>query len=149
MMSAGAWLWENLGDVPVLLVPCLHRRDVPPAESLPPAIADHYEAELAYMDRIRGASVYPAVQNVILACRALGLGTVITTNHLRCEDDVKAVLGLPPDVETFALMRIGYPLDRFAPVSRRPLHEVAHADRRAVPWSGTAGAGMGVAGGNS
>ena len=37
------------------------------------------------LDRIRGASIYPAVQNIILACRALGLGTVITTNHLRIE----------------------------------------------------------------
>ena len=64
------------------------------------------------MERIRGASIYPAVQNVILACRAVGLGTVITTNHLRFEDEVKAVLGLPEDVDTYALMPIGWPIDR-------------------------------------
>jgi nitroreductase len=139
MMSAGAWLWQHLGDVPVLLVPCLQRRDVPPAESLPPGIAAHYEEELAYLNRIRGASIYPAVQNIILACRGLGLGTVITTNHLHCEHEVKATLGLPPDVETFALMPIGYPLDRFGPLSRRPVQEVAHADRWSVPWPGSSG----------
>jgi nitroreductase len=136
MMADGAWLWEHLGEVPVLLVPCLQRRDMPPAEALPPAVAARHGEELRYLDRIRGASIYPAVQNIILACRALGLGTVITTNHLRCEDEVKAVLGLPEEVETFALMPIGYPLDRFGPLSRRPLHEVAHADRWSRPWPG-------------
>jgi nitroreductase len=137
MMTAGAWLWEHLGAVPVLLVPCLRRRDMPPAEALPPEIAARYGAELAYLDRIRGASIYPAVQNIILACRALGLGTVITTNHLRCEDEAKAVLGLPADVDTFALMPIGYPLDKFGPLTRRPLDEVAHADHWSVPCPDT------------
>jgi nitroreductase len=69
------------------------------------------------------------VQNIILACRALGLGTVITTNHIRCEAEVKEVLGIPEDIATFALMPIGWPLDRFSPLTRRPLAEVAHADR--------------------
>jgi nitroreductase len=136
MMAAGAWLWEHLGEVPVLLVPCLQRRDMPPAEALPPAVAARYGEELRYLDRIRGASIYPAVQNIILACRALGLGTVITTNHLRCEEEVKAVLGLPGEVETFALMPVGYPLDKFGPLTRRPLHEVAHADHWSRPWPG-------------
>jgi nitroreductase len=139
MMTAGAWLWEHLGEVPVLLVPCLRRRDMPAAEALPPEIAARYGEELSYLDRIRGASIYPAVQNIILACRALGLGTVITTNHLRCEDEVKAALGLPDDAETFALMPIGFPLDRFGPLTRRPLHEVVHADRWSVPWPTRAG----------
>jgi nitroreductase len=136
MMAAGAWLWEHLGEVPVLLVPCLQRRDMPPAEALPPAVAARYGEELCYLDRIRGASIYPAVQNIMLACRALGLGTVITTNHLRCEEEVKAVLGLPGEMETFALMPIGYPLDKFGPLTRRPLHEVAHADHWSRPWPG-------------
>jgi nitroreductase len=136
MMAAGAWLWEHLAEAPVLLVPCLRRRDMPPAEALPPEVAARYGEELAYLDRIRGASIYPAVQNIVLACRGLGLGTVITTNHIRCEDEVRAVLGLPAEVETFALMPIGWPLDRFGPLSRRPLREVAHADRWSAPWPG-------------
>jgi nitroreductase len=127
-------LWEHMAEVPVLLVPCLQRRDMPDAGALPPAIAARHAEELAYLDRIRGASIYPAVQNIILACRALGLGTVITTNHLRCEAEFNAVLGLPADVESFALMPVGYPLDRPGPLSRRPVAEVTHADRWGAPW---------------
>ncbi len=134
MMSSGAYLWEHVGDAPVLLIPCLVQRDVPPIEALAPAMQGTYQDEIAYLDRIRGASIYPAVQNIILACRALGLGTVITTNHLRCEDKVKSLLGLPANAETFALMPIGYPLGKFGPLARRPLHEVAYADRWATPW---------------
>ena len=68
------------------------------------------------------------MQNIILACRALGLATLITTNHIRCEDEVQAVLGLPPDVSTYALMPIGYPYGKFGPLARRPLEEVTYAD---------------------
>jgi len=88
------------------------------------------------MERIRGASIYPAIQNIILACRALGLATIITTNHIRSEDEVKAVLGVPEDVQTFALMPIGYPRGKFGPVVRRPVAEVAYADRWARAWPG-------------
>ena len=95
-----------------------------------------HQDERAYVDRIRGASIYPAVQNVILACRALGLGTTITTNHIRCEDEVRALLGLPEDVETFAMMPIGWPVNAFGPLSRKPLSDVAHADRWGVAWPG-------------
>jgi nitroreductase len=136
LMAAGAHLWEHMGDAPVLLVPCSHRPALPPREALPSAIAARWGDELAYVDRIRGASIYPAVQNIILACRALGLGTVITTNHIRCEGEVKALLGIPEDVSTWALMPIGWPIDKFGPLHRRPLAEVAHADRWGTPWPG-------------
>jgi nitroreductase len=91
---------------------------------------------LAYQERIRGASIYPAVQNILLACRALGLGTVITTNHILYEDDVRAILSLPQDVFTFAMMPVGFPLDRYGPLSRRPVSEVAFADRWGERWPG-------------
>jgi nitroreductase len=136
MLGAGGHLWEHIGEAPVLLIPCQHKPVVPPREALPPDIADRYDDELAYADRIRGASIYPAVQNIILACRALGLGTTITTNHIRCEDEVKALLGIPPEVATFVLMPIGWPLDPFGPLTRRPLAEVAHADHWGDAWSG-------------
>ena len=84
-----------------------------------------------------GASIYPAVQNIILACRALGLGTVLTTNHTIAEDEIKAVLDLPQNVRTFALMPIGYPAGRFGPVKRRPIGEVAVLDHYATPFTGT------------
>ena len=85
-------------------------------------------------ERIRGASIYPAVQNVILACRAWGLATLITTNHIRCEDEVKALIGIPDDVSTYALMPIGYPRGKFGPPSRRPIAEVTYADRWGTAW---------------
>jgi nitroreductase len=136
MMTMGAHLWEHMGEAPVLLIPCAHRPIVPGPEALPPDIAARWGEEVAYADRIRGASIYPAVQNIILACRGLGLGTVITTNHIRCEGEVKALLGIPDDVSTFALMPVGWPIDKFGPLTRRPLAEVAHADRWGSRWSG-------------
>jgi nitroreductase len=134
LMTSGAHLWEHMGEAPVLLVPCSRRPVLPSREALPPDIAAGYEAELAYADRIRGASIYPAVQNIILACRGLGLGTVITTNHIRCEDEVKALLGIPDVVSTYALMPVGWPIDKFGPLTRRPLAEVAHADHWGKIW---------------
>ena len=69
-------------------------------ETLPADVRSLYEQERRYVERIRGASIYPAMENIILACRALGLGTTITTNHIRCEDEVKEVLGIPDNVQT-------------------------------------------------
>jgi nitroreductase len=134
MMEAGAHLWDHIGDAPVLLVPCLRKRDMPPRAALPEAVAARYEAHLAYQERIRGSSIYPAIQNLILACRALGLGTVITTNHILYEDEARAILGLPDDVFSFALMPIGYPEGKYGPLSRRPVAEVAFADRWGQAW---------------
>jgi nitroreductase len=125
-----------MGEAPVLLLPCSRRPSLPPREALPPDISERWTEEVAYAERIRGASIYPAVQNIMLACRALGLGTVITTNHIRCEGEVKALLGIPEDVSTWALMPIGWPIDKFGPLTRRPLAEVAHNDRWGKPWQG-------------
>lgn len=136
MMTTGAYLWEHMGEAPVILIPCLRRPVVPPVDSLPPEMRARHDAELAYASRIRGASIYPAVQNIILACRALGLGTTITTNHIRCEDEVRALLRLPDDVDTFAMMPIGWPVDHFGPLTRRPLSEVVHADDWGKAWPG-------------
>jgi nitroreductase len=132
LMISGAHLWAHMGEAPVILIPCLKRPVVPPAEQLPPDIRARYNQELAYVERIRGASIYPAVQNILLACRALGLGTTITTNHIRCEDELRGLLRLPDDVDSFAMMPIGWPTDRFGPLTRRPLGEVVHWER----WGG-------------
>ena len=132
MMQGGGWLWDHLAETPVILVVCAKQRAQPARETLPPEI--DYDAELAYADRIRGASIYPAVQNILLACRALGLGTVLTTNHLRCEAELKALLGIPDAVNTFALMPIGWPLQNFGPLTRKPVHEVAFADHWGEAW---------------
>ena len=136
LMASGKYLWDHMGEAPVLVIPCSRRVAVPVREALPPDIAARWQDEVAYAERIRGASIYPAVQNIILACRALGLGTIITTNHIRCEDEVKALLGIPEDVSTWALMPIGWPIDKFGPLTRRPVAEVVHADRWGAAWRG-------------
>ena len=130
--QGGGWLWDHIAEAPVILVVCLRRRAMPARDKLPPEI--DYEDERAYLDRIQGASIYPAVQNILLACRALGLGTVLTTNHLRCEGDLKEALGIPDDVTTYALMPIGWPLQNFGPLTRKPVREVAFADRWGEAW---------------
>jgi nitroreductase len=134
LMTTGAHLWDHMGEAPVIVIPCLKRPVVPPAQSLPPDIRAYYQDELAYVARIRGASIYPAIQNILLACRALGLGTTITTNHIRCESEVRALLSLPDDVDSFAMMPIGWPVDGFGPLTRRPLSEVVHADGWENSW---------------
>ena len=133
-MTRSSWLWDHIAEAPVLVVVCPSTpRAMPAAERLPPEVSHADEA--AYLDRIRGASVYPAVQNLILACRALGLGTVLTTNHMRCEDELKALLGIPAEVATFALMPIGRPLQNFGPLTRKPVRDVAFADKWGEAWA--------------
>ena len=51
-------------------------------------------------------------------------------------EEVKAIVNLPPEVSTFALMPIGYPRDKFGPVRRKPLSAVAIRDRWGNPWQG-------------
>ena len=72
---------------------------------------------------ILGASVYPAVQNLMLAARALGLGTTLTTLHRLHEEDVKALLGIPDDIETMALIPMGWPKGKFGTPARMPRRE--------------------------
>ncbi|HZY60064.1 MAG TPA: nitroreductase family protein, partial [Candidatus Binataceae bacterium] len=83
-----------------------------------------------------GASIYPAVQNMILACRGLGLGTVLTFLHTLKEDEIKQVLGLPREISTYAMLPVGYPVGKFGPVRRKPVNEVACLDRYGTPWPG-------------
>lgn len=61
---------------------------------------------------------------------------MLTTNHLLCEDEIKSALGIPSEVDTFALMPIGYPRDKFGPVRRKALSEIAMRDRWGNPWAG-------------
>lgn len=131
MMQGGMHLYEHMRDAPVLLIPCLR---ITPFE-----LPDQIPAEVQTAMReaapwTAGASIYPAVQNIILACRALGLGTVLTTNHTVAEKEIKQVINLPADYRTFALMPMGYPERNFGPVKRRPVSEVAMLDRYGTPF---------------
>jgi nitroreductase len=75
-------------------------------------------------------AIYPAVQNLLLAARALGLGTVLTTLHTQYEREMKALLHIPETVETAALIPVGHPAEgvHFGHVRRRPLSEVVFHD---------------------
>jgi nitroreductase len=75
-----------------------------------------------------GASIYPAVQNILLAARALGVGNCITTIHKFRDAGVKELLGIPADIDTAALIPLGFPLGEFGRPPRRPLRDVAFAD---------------------
>lgn len=133
-LANSGYLWDHMADAPVILVPCLAKREPPERASLPEVVQARFADHLANTQRIAGSSIYPAIQNIILACRALGLGTLITTNHILYEDEVKAVLGIPADVATFALMPIGYPTRKYGPLTRKPVSEVAYADGWGNPW---------------
>ena len=77
---------------------------------------------------------YPAVQNTLLAARALGLGATLTTLYLQFEKEVEAALGLPSDVHSYALIPIGYPMGHFGLVRRVPLADVTCSDRWGQPY---------------
>ena len=82
------------------------------------------------------ASVIPAVQNLLLAARALGVGGTITTLHAVVEERVHDLFGIPPTAQLVYCVPLGYPRGRFGPTTRRPLAEVAAFDRwdGTVPW---------------
>ncbi len=110
------YLAERMGEAPVLILACIESGGRGPSFTT-------------------GASIYPAVQNLMLAARALGLGTVITTIHRGREGEIKELLSIPDDVTTAALIPMGYPAEGagFGPVRRRPVTEVTHLDRWGQP----------------
>lgn len=78
------------------------------------------------------SALYPAAQNILLAARALGLGSVFTTLHGTAEPTVREVLGLPDGIRIAATIPIGWPEGRFGPVNRRPVEDFVHRNR----WEG-------------
>lgn len=77
--------------------------------------------------RMTGSSVYGAVQNLMLAARAYGIGATLTSLYAGHEDDVKSLLGLPDGAKTMGLIPLGYPAQgRWAQPKRRPVDEVTH-----------------------
>ena len=79
-----------------------------------------------------GASIYPSVQNLMLAARALGLGTVLTTLHRRRKAQIHAILGIPDHIESAAIIPLGWPDRAYGPNRRLPLERFVMRDR----WNG-------------
>ena len=108
MLAAAEHLANHIHEAPVWIVPCL---------------------EGGTPTRTSGSSIYPAVQNMLLAARALGLGATLTTLYLNFEKEVETALGLPAGVHSYALLPIGYPMGRFGPVRRMRSPMPAYEDR--------------------
>jgi nitroreductase len=102
MLTSADHLGAHMGEAPVIIIPASKGGDP--------------------------ASVFPGVQNLFLAARALGLGTTLTTVHQLEEDAVRAVLGIPEDVRTWAMIPVGYPTGRWGEGTRRPVEETTYWD---------------------
>jgi nitroreductase len=122
-LRAALYLSEHLHETPVLLVVC-GKRDWPAA--IPPH-ARVGKAPPSY------GSLYPCIQNILLACRALGLGANLTTMHMLFEAELANYLGVPDDHGIVAIVPIGYPRGKFGPLTRRPVEEVTYYDRWGNP----------------
>lgn len=102
-----------------------------PWSTVPVLIAACVEAPSGRTSMMSGASVYPAVQNLMLAARALGLGTVLTTLWRRENETVRGILGVPEGWEIAAITPLGYPATPLGKNRRPPARDFIHWDR----WS--------------
>ena len=110
------YLTDHYHEAPVWIVACLEDGSNP--------------------TRSAGSSIYPAVQNMLLAARALGLGSTLTTRHITYEKEVDTAMGIPPGFHSYAILPIGYPMGRFGPVGRGPLADVVYLDEWGRPYPG-------------
>ncbi len=117
-LNAAIHLGEHFGEAPLILVFCFNPGNM--------AITD------AGLDRptvVGGGSVYPAVQNAMLACRVEGIGCTLTTLLCLCEEEVKTLLDVPANWYTCAFLPIGFPvLGGYGPIHRRPVAKLAYVD---------------------
>jgi nitroreductase len=79
-------------------------------------------------------TIYPAVQNLLLACRGLGLGSVLTGFHRAHHDKLVELLKIPEGQVAHAVLPIGWPRDRIGPVERRPVWKVTSVDEWGREW---------------
>ncbi|MER8084627.1 nitroreductase family protein [Streptomyces sp. NPDC058316] len=137
MVAAIEYQRDHFADTPALIVPCYRFPEPRPdeegllasAQALGPAGTAHMaNTGTRFQALAEGSCVYPGVQNILLAARALGLAANITIWHLMLEQEWKAALGIPEDMHTFAAVPVGWPQGNFGPVSRRPVADVIHRD---------------------
>jgi len=123
MMAAGDFLAAHFAETPAVVVFCFDPTHM--------AITD---AKLGRVSVVGGASVYPAVQNFLLACRAEGLGCVLTTLLCEVEPAVRELLAIPEPWATACAVPIGWPRARgHGPLARRPVERMAFGDRFGEP----------------
>ena len=118
MFDAGNYLADHFHEVPALLLFCFN-----------PKLMAITDARLDRISVVGGGSVYTAVQNTLLACRAEGVGCVLTTLLCMDEAEIKELLEIPDPWGTAAAIPIGYPvLAGHGPISRRPVSKLAFGD---------------------
>ena len=109
MMRGAFRLFDNFAAAPVLIIPCLHNIQAHAPESL-----------------LAGSSIYPSIQNLMLAARAEGLGTVLTTPQAGIRDLLASEIGIPEEAVPVAIIPMGWPAVPFGPVNRKPVDEFLH-----------------------
>ena len=117
-LAVGTRLADTLHEVPVVV---LFVHD--------PSMLYVTDDNLGRTPVVGGASLYPAVQNLLLAARAEGLGGVLTTLISRSEPAVQELLGIPRNWGVHAMVPLGWPQGSHGPLTRRPLAEMVHFDR--------------------
>jgi nitroreductase len=126
ILAAGDHLADHLHEAPALLVFCAN-----------PAAMAITDIDLDRVSMVGGGSVYPAVQNAMLACVAEGLGCTLTTLHCYHEPEVKELLDVPDSWATVAMVPIGYPVGRgHGPIKRKGPDRMAARDSFTTAWSG-------------
>ena len=117
VIDAVQWQVDHFEEIPVIVVACL-RGLAPRVTTISPIGAtSHY------------GSIYPAVQNFLLACRAEGLGAALTTLPLWSMTLARRALGLPFDVQPCAVIPVGWPHGHYGPTTRKPVEKVVHFER--------------------
>lgn len=123
ILDAVQWQVDHFEDIPVLVVPCLRGSRVPFLPVPPMAHSSYY------------GSIYPSVQNLLLAARSVGLGASLITLPLWSTISARRILGLPASVQPACIVPLGWPRGRYGPTTRRPVGDVVHHDTwGAQPW---------------
>jgi nitroreductase len=118
MRRASRHLAEHLGEAPVLVL------------VLMPSISMTLQDDGGPLDvGTPFASVYPAVQNFMLAARGLGIGTTLTTVYRIYQDEVRSIGAIPDRYEVIALIPMGRPQKPFRLGRRRPAEQLTHWNR--------------------
>ncbi len=120
MYDSSRYLVEHFSEAPALIAVCMRGK-----------FPGSPETASAYY-----GSVYPAVQNLILAARSRGLGTTVTTLHAYRQQEVKELLEMPENVNVIAVIPVGYPQGKWGRPKRAPAESVTHWDRWGGPRPG-------------
>jgi nitroreductase len=113
MLNAVIWQRDHLHEVPALIIACM----------------EFFQPVDAAQAARGGGSIWPGVQNLLLAARALDLGAAPTTLGLTDPKKVREVLNLPDSMAAYCLIPVGYPLGKFGPVTRLPVEKTMRWDR--------------------